>query len=632
MSTPNNNPTQDEQLNPFVFPTETDGRFLLLVMMIAGMALGLILNLLYFYTRIESGFVLLAIAVGGVSLFFLWTRRQTAKVADDEIESREWSSFPPSATDLSEQNGLSLMQENIGQTTRDLPEIEEHTPPQFIWDDDDHALSGRAFGYGERQFVLLPRGMYDAFVLRYKSYQAILLHELAHIANRDVSRTAFSIQLGRNIVRLTIFCVALFYFYITFVAVRNSLTGGPFASIWTGFQFLSEATVKLLLGLLLIEAIRSSVLRVREYYADARAAMWTGSESHLRAQILADDNGVVSPPGGGQRSLRGWFRNSVAPLHPNTEQRLMVLNDTRELFRPSLEIAVFSGLLMGFTINGNFSIVSKLIPYMMTFSNTLVDPIAQGATNSIIPLVLSRLVDIGTIVFIAALFVIFGAFPIAATVGMQIQKAAFADKSSIVGNRLASTSKLLLISFLLSLGAVIGFILTPFPEALSIGSQTVRAGSLFLTPVILMGWSILFFMWLLPLRGLAGPLYVSHADDHPPTRKRKWLTAVSVLMLLPTLFTIILTQIIVTSSTFLAGLTADNFTLITSFIIASWGIATILTFLIWWIARFVMSRRGWMRPIESAQTDIPAWARLPAPITLPAPPSFPPPSDAPPSL
>lgn len=287
MTTPNDNPKQDEQLNPFIFPTETDGRFLLLVLMIAGTALGLILNLLYAYTRIESGFVLLAIAISGVGLFFLWAQRQAAKAADEEIGTEGWSSFPPLTGHPTEQDGLTMMDENLMQTTRDLPEFEGKTLPQFIWDDDDLALSGRAFGFGQRQFVLLPRGIYNAFVLRYKGYQAVLLHELAHIANRDVSKTVFSIQLGHSLVRLVMICIVLFYLYTAFFAVRNSLTGGPFASIWQYFWSITESIVKLLLALLIIEAIRSSVLRVREYYADA----WCGDVDGVRKSFARPNPG-----------------------------------------------------------------------------------------------------------------------------------------------------------------------------------------------------------------------------------------------------------------------------------------------------------------------------------------------------
>jgi len=625
------NSTKDTQLDPFTFPTETDGRFLLLVLMIAGTALGLILNLLYAYTRITSKFTMMSISISIVGLIFVWAWRQTKKAAGKEIKAKGWSSFPPPAPLPSEQDSLNRMQTNVQQTVAGLPEVTT-ARPHFVWDGNNRTVSGKAFGYGRRQYVLLRRGLYDAFVLRFESFQAILLHELGHIANRDASKTVFSIQLGRCFFKIAIAGIILLYLYLGYFGARNLFTGRSLDSVWQGFTLIAEMTIKLLLLFLLIEIIRSSVLRVREFYADARASMWMGKKRHLIVQILAGDTVKTSTPKSGWGLIKQWFRKSLAPQHPDTKGRVSALKDSRKLFHPSLEMAVFAGILTGLTLNGNFAVIGGLVEYMLIFSNMLTNPIVQGDTSSIMLLVSSMMVDIVAVVLMAGALVVLGVFPIAATVGIQVQKAAFADKTSTTEKRLLPTSKLFLISFLLGLGIVLGFVLTPTPEALSIGALSVRGQSLVLAPFILPGWTILFFLWLIPLRGLAGRLYTSHSGTRAPTGKRKLLTIVSILGLLPATLVMSWTQIIVTSSTFFDAAVADDVKLLlVQFVLAAWGSAIFLTLCVWsiaWLPVFILGR---LRPRDD-KMRVPAWAALPEPITLPEPPVFQPALDAPPPL
>ncbi len=205
---------------------------------------------------------------------------------------------------------------------------------------------------------------------------------------------------------------------------------------------------------------------------------------------------------------------------------------------------------------------------------------------------------------------------------MQIQKAAFADGAQPARRSLLARVKLLDQVFFLSLGMILGFLLTPIPGGLTIGSLAIGGRAIVLLPAFLLGWITAFLLWAVPLHKLAGQLYMAHRSDQLPKMKLKWLTRISIAGLLPIFGAMTWTQMTLSS---LVGF-SDDFsdpkfwtTGLVSVAVA-WILALPAYSLIWGGGWFWMKAHGWLNS-ELDDNSVPAWAISPLPYHLPEPPS-----------
>src|SRR6266487_797287 len=70
------------------------------------------------------------------------------------------------------------------------------TPPQFLLKPLSRTASGLAFGHRGRYYVVLNGGLVIKFGKDPAAFRATLLHELAHLRNGDVDKTYFSLAIG----------------------------------------------------------------------------------------------------------------------------------------------------------------------------------------------------------------------------------------------------------------------------------------------------------------------------------------------------------------------------------------------------------------------------------------------------
>ena len=144
------------------------------------------------------------------------------------------------------------------------------------------------------------------------AFRAVVRHELAHIRNRDVGITYFTIA-----VWYAFLLVAVLPFLVTLLDDSDTLT---------------NVTARLAVLALLVYLTRNAVLRSREVYADLRASVPDGPAGALR------------------RVLEGLPRRSADPLsrlrsvHPDPRRRLAALDDTRPLFPLGAVVAFAAGL------------------------------------------------------------------------------------------------------------------------------------------------------------------------------------------------------------------------------------------------------------------------------------------------
>ncbi|AJC61151.1 M56 family metallopeptidase [Streptomyces sp. 769] len=175
--------------------------------------------------------------------------------------------------------------------------------------------SGLAFGRVGRRQVMLSAGLLQLYRRDPEAFRAIVLHELAHLRNRDV-----------DIAFVTLICYRLF---IVAVAIPVAVTA-PFALLvgWlllpsSGLAIFQLLQILAQCALAVTVAVTSTaVLRSRELYADARVAVWTRGASSL-PRLLAARHG---------RQPVGHRLPPFLRPHPPAEKRLAALGDTRLLF------------------------------------------------------------------------------------------------------------------------------------------------------------------------------------------------------------------------------------------------------------------------------------------------------------
>ncbi|MCX5199362.1 M48 family metallopeptidase [Streptomyces sp. NBC_00249] len=175
----------------------------------------------------------------------------------------------------------------------------------------DGRVNALAFGRVGKRYVLLSRGLIALRDTDPEAFRAIVLHELAHLRNRDVDIAYLTLISSQLFSRLVAIPVTLAFPLAVF-----DPSAGP-ASFYLG-----TAAGTLLLGLA-VPLTRNAVLRSREFHADARAASWENGGTGLAAVLTSQreiDSRAAAPP---VEFLRP---------HPLAARRLDALRDPAPLF------------------------------------------------------------------------------------------------------------------------------------------------------------------------------------------------------------------------------------------------------------------------------------------------------------
>jgi hypothetical protein len=656
-------------LNPLAFPVETDMRFRLLLIAAAGTTFGLANYAIYagLASSVDDKTANVVSTIGAlviVLLLFGVAHQRAKRAAGALVEREQWATFPPPGGDALAQASLQRMRTHVDQIVQRLPAVAAQRL-HFSWNDssaDRQETAGVAFGYRDRQHLCLNEGMHPTFLSapRTKRFHSVLLHELGHIANRDVSRTTFSIELGRTFTQLVPVLATITIGSLLFHLSRRFMSGANDQNDVTVLGTIIQIAVSAVLITALIEIIRASVLRVREYYADACARQWLGSaapliepfeqrpasSSVLPARASPAASGIVEQRGSpAQRSLRRLARKYLAPLHPSNKRRIHALTSPGTLFEVNMWTAFVASLLVGLAVSANTSLLNLPLELGSAATGWLAETmtVEMDSTVWLALLALARVIDaLGYIGFVV-LFVIFCLVPLVGTVGVMVQRAAFVDRTAHRQKRLLPLRRLVLLALLIGSGVVLGGTLTPTAGVLSLQNT-----KWLLAPAFVGVWAVGVFIWLLPMRWLAGLVYRSHVGPTPPTKRRRYVAVLAGLAIAPTaLFTLLGQGALVT-----ADLNATSAELLPGLILG-WLVSLPLSWVIWGGGTLLMRLAGWFGPArcptcgKSAShtkaitlhcthcgEPLIAWAVTPAPIALPPLPPLPtlPSGDTPPAL
>ncbi|MFJ9033175.1 M56 family metallopeptidase [Streptomyces sp. NPDC102274] len=189
--------------------------------------------------------------------------------------------------------------------------------PRMVVDRAAVSTGAVVFGRNRRPTVCLYGGLLACRHSDPQRFRAVLLHEFAHIANRDVTVTYSTVALWRVFLALVL---------VPYLIWESTQVYG----IFTWWSWSTDAPVLtrglLFPGLLvaLVYLARSDVLRSREVYADLAAVRW-GANPH------GWDVTTRTPAGGRFRRALGSLRE-LWGTHPRWEERRDALVDPAPLF------------------------------------------------------------------------------------------------------------------------------------------------------------------------------------------------------------------------------------------------------------------------------------------------------------
>lgn len=199
------------------------------------------------------------------------------------------------------------------------------TPPEFVVDTVSTAVDAVVFGRMGRYTVCLHGGLLVQRATDPEGFRAVVLHELAHIRNRDVDITYAGVALWRAFLA----AVLLPYAVVSLLPAPSPAGVSVWRQPWQGtVQDLVRAAV--LAGLVYLA--RADVLRTRETYADADALRHIARLPGLGGR---PDDGRAQD---GRDASRKWsIRQLDAFLrlwrtHPRWDERLRMAEDPSGLF------------------------------------------------------------------------------------------------------------------------------------------------------------------------------------------------------------------------------------------------------------------------------------------------------------
>ncbi|MGW0843343.1 M48 family metallopeptidase [Streptomyces sp. NPDC002787] len=203
--------------------------------------------------------------------------------------------------------------------------------PEFLVSDlDDRKVDAYAFGRSGRHRVALAQGTVWAFGRAPRQARAVVLHELAHLRNKDVDITYLTVALALAFVPTGLLPLAV------------ALIGTPASNV------LSVGWRALVL-VALVWVTCASVLRTREYGADVRAAGWGAGPGLL--DVVGTGSG---------RPVPWWRRGPLAP-HPSGAARAAEIVRPRELFRLGFTECFAAGLAVSVAAGGLLTLLWLMV-------------------------------------------------------------------------------------------------------------------------------------------------------------------------------------------------------------------------------------------------------------------------------
>ena len=475
------NESNKKILNPFALPSETDARFrlLLVAVIVISLILGnympvyflpddlskgllspdvnfteknpsspdylkesgmnMIYNSLEYFPSIMLMFFILFLST--ICIIFIYKRypgnikSKQKLISADKDETGKYQTLKDEIKNLSDRCGI------------DPPEI--YIAPQFT-------TGAQAFGVRDHKSIRIDNGLRLMLFKNREKFRSVILHELGHFANRDVTKTYIS----QSVWKAVLYVFAIPTIILAVITLLNNIIrkiSGGLESVDIKNIFFQNIPSFIILILSLtavfftIHLLLKSILRTREFYADRRAAN-EGVKESLISYFGENLNREKISSG-----IKGFFR-----WHPSLKERIDCLKDPSVLFAVKYDLCFFVGLLIP------FSILSILTLGKVAISLTgIVSGAGQVISQNIGFNFLTILISILMFIFLCFVPFMVTSYLISSSLGNQIQRSVICSISS--GDRKNSgINKLFLISFVLTIGMAAGCLILPYFSVLNI--------------------------------------------------------------------------------------------------------------------------------------------------------------------
>jgi Zn-dependent protease with chaperone function len=373
------------------------------------------------------------------------------------------------------------------------------------------SMAGQAFGLWRNYSLQLGGRFRLLFRKDVESFRAIILHELAHIGNADITRTYFTQAIWIATIGMTVIPF-LGLSIVYFIRMLVNPSGADISIVLLSLLKIGGA-------MLIITAIYSGLLRSREFYADYRAALWGAGKS--LANILKR---TILSKAKNQQRMGLW------KLHPSAEERLVVFQDPDKLFRVKTALPFLVGVLPGLMLGGVYSQWQFLILLLGALANGLL----QIFGNSLFDNKWSSVL----LAFMAFALISIPGFVItslmANSLGLAVQRETLANMDKGREGWLTYLA-ILKPAILVTIGTQIGgslavsSILEILPEVMQ-----SRDGPTYILVTVFQTITFAFFTWLglIYLRIFTRQLLGTHFGQSSPTGKMRLLTLIFSLLLL----------------------------------------------------------------------------------------------------
>jgi Zn-dependent protease with chaperone function len=371
---------------------------------------------------------------------------------------------------------------------------------------------GQVFGFFKPYRIRLDDGLRSWQKYKRKLFDAIVLHELSHIASGDIWRTYLSESIWKTLTWLLVIpTLSGVFFYLVrsliFPDFFSSLPSNPISTRLLTIVFL-VFQAGFAIGILAI--LRARLLRTREYYADWHASNW-GASDGLR-QILQELS----------EHEKAEHRTRPLQFHPTAEMRLNVLDGNNELMRVSNIVVFLAGVLLGFMF------VGAIIAILGTFELVMAPFLQFGAAaTEVLPALFSLLiVTIGWLILIMVLVVPI-AWLLSGVLGVQVQKQAAHDLAD--GQRgWKAYLRLAIPAFIFVFGIEAGLFGTPFSPLVPQSFQAWLLETFVTFPVLFFSsWCYLSMTRFISLR-----LFASQIGTKLLGSRTSYLKGISLLWLI----------------------------------------------------------------------------------------------------
>ncbi|MFB8115471.1 M48 family metallopeptidase [Streptomyces sp. NPDC055962] len=220
--------------------------------------------------------------------------------------------------------------------------------PRVVVDPASTSVSAVVFGSTRRPVICLRGGLLALRRSDPKRFRAVLLHELAHVANRDITLTYLTVALWRVFLALVLLPYVLCLGYVMYGVTADG-----------GVPQLDRAGALAVVMVVLLYLARSDTLRSREIYADLTAVRW-GADPHGWSVTAAPHRSAA-------RSAFDSFLD-LWRTHPRWGLRQGALTDPAPLFRTAVLPLFLLGVVPVMAVP---QVIRQIALYHVNFTNNL---------------------------------------------------------------------------------------------------------------------------------------------------------------------------------------------------------------------------------------------------------------------